>query len=205
MHPASPSIFAATVLDIVTAAFSAAIGVAGTLLAAGVSLGGLYWVFRHERNERADERFDAAVADLMRAVGGRATELQVWLSEQTGRTQKLNSEWTFAERDEVWGGPMSTTVNTAADIAVMHARSPARLAAMNAVARTTYIMGFARTVWVIAKSGELVADLRRWRTGELTQGAFLEKMNTLYGQAADSAENSPKPIADEPGPLQGSF
>jgi hypothetical protein len=169
-----------------------------TLVAAGIALGGLLWVFRHERRERADERFDTAVAELMRAIGDGAEAQAAWLDIKvaaSGVTPELI-------RNTVYGGPLHTGVNTAADIAWMQARTPDRLAAMKAVADATYSMGLALTIWSITKSGELVADIRKWRTGELTQSAFIEKMNLLHQQATRSAEKG-EMVASSPATEDG--
>lgn len=196
---APPTLETADVIDVVGAVIAATVGLGGTLLAAGVALVGLLWVFRHERNERADERFDAAVADLMRAIGAHATEREAWLRDQTARPVARPARRS-PRRDEVWGGPMDASVNIAADIALMHARTPDRQTAMKFVGNVLYMMGFARSVWAIAKSGEIVADLRRWRIGDLSQDEFIERMKLLYSQAVTSGEKSPLPVTGEPAP-----
>ncbi|WP_166870292.1 hypothetical protein [Salinibacterium sp. ZJ450] len=162
----------------------ALLGVVGTLVAAGIALGGLLWTFRHERRERAEERFDRALQALMEALGRRAEQLDEWVSTPS-HTRNMRGEISTSwpkSRDRS-GGPLDADVQTAADVAHMLARGDDQVQALATVAETIYMLKRGRIGWQIGTCGQIVGDIRKWRSGKLSTQAFHDQMKELTATA----------------------
>jgi hypothetical protein len=162
------------------------------LVAALIGLAGLWWVNTRERKDRRFEHA-AEVAEqgeiqsrlalerLMAVIGNRVLELDVWLSEPTMVARNERGVVVHAEprnRDKTISGPLDVEMQTAADLAAM-ASSPGDRAGALALAELLFHFKRALTIWQIRKLGEVVGDIRKWKTGDLSESDFLAELDSM--------------------------
>jgi len=162
------------------------------LVAALIGLAGLWWVNTRERKDRRSEhaaeiaeqgemQSRLALERLMAVIGNRALELDAWLSEPTMVARNEHGVVIHSEgkdRNKTIGGPLDVEIQTTADLAAM-ASSPGDRAGALALAELLFHFKRALTTWQIKKLGEVVGDIRKWKTGELSETDFLAELDAM--------------------------
>jgi hypothetical protein len=160
--------------------------IVGTLLAASIGVVGLWVVLTREQAERRRARMDEALADVMRALGARSADLDEWLDRDIGMAGTFRI--TLRGMPDLVGGPTDAPMQTAIDIAWMNARGPERVV-LSAIGTATFSLKLGRVTWQQAIVGEIVGDIRKWRTGEFTDAQMIESMQAIEKFAMDSRDD----------------
>ena len=162
------------------------------LLAALIGLAGLWWVNTRERKdrrfehaaevaERGEIQSRLALERLMAVIGSRALELHAWLGEPILVSRNDAGAIIHTElRDlaKTISGPLDVELQTAADLAAM-ASSPGDRAGALALAELLFHFKRALTTWQIRKLGEVVGDIRKWKTGVLSESDFVAGLDAM--------------------------
>lgn len=167
-------------------------GVAGTIVAAFVGVGGLLIVLGVERSGRYVERVDAALAEVIAALGRRATELDRYTSEMFSLNDSIHQQAMVSQRRDARrrssGGPLDADLQAAAEVACLAATRRRDRAPVEALAAATFDLKQAVTLWQMEHAGRIAADVRRWRTRELDAPAFIARMQEHRDGARASGE-----------------
>jgi hypothetical protein len=185
------------------------------LIAALIGLLGLRWVNERDRRARkvesleraADERSvrsQLALERLMSVIGARALELSRWLAEPGFAGYNAEGKLVYAEpkdANKTIGGPLDVEMQTAADIAAMSASSADQAGALE-VAEVLY--HFKRTLvrWQVAKLGEVVGDIRKWKTGALSEQEFIADLRAMKTQIEEGEAYRAQTCPDHVPPLR---
>lgn len=167
-------------------------GVGGTIVAAFVGVGGLLIVLGVERSGRYIERVDAALSEVIAALGRRATELDAYTSEMFSLNDSVHQQAMVSQRRDARrsspGGPLDADLQAAAEVACLTATRRGDRAPVEALAAATYDLKQAASHWQMERAGRIAADVRRWRTGELNSRVFITRMQEHRNDARASGE-----------------
>ena len=117
----------------------------------------------------------------MAVIGNRVLELDAWLSEPTvvaRNEHRVVIHSVEKDRNKTVSGPLDVEIQTTADLAAM-ASSPGDRAGALALAELLFHFKRALTTWQIRKLGEVVGDIRKWKTGELSESEFLAELDSM--------------------------
>lgn len=184
------------------------------LIAALIGLAGLRWVNARERKDRGSEhaaetaeqgetQSRLALERLMAVIGNRVLELDAWLSEP--KNVALNDHGVIVhserkDRTKTIGGPLDVEMQMTADLAAM-ASSPGDRAGALALAEVLFHFKRALTTWQIRKLGEVVGDIRKWKTGELSESVFLAALEAMQKEIVAGEKYRMEPGPDHVRPL----
>ncbi|MFE5671694.1 hypothetical protein ACFQ58_08795 [Agromyces sp. NPDC056523] len=139
------------------------------------------WVARRAANV---ERFDAALAGVIVALGKRATELDEWASPaEVAVVGSLGMRATRDARFGDAGGPVDIELQTAVEAAWLVAPGRKDRECMDALSAAVYNFKEGTVQWQIDSLARLAADIRAWRTGTLSPNHFRYGMETWSGAA----------------------
>jgi hypothetical protein len=157
------------------------------LVAAIVGVLGLLWTNGLERRRRRQDSSDLAFSKLMIAIGNHAIRSAQWMDEPApGRNlSDIEDRYPGKNRGTTAGGPLDVDLQTAADVTVMEASKRDRPVALQ-LAETLFHFKRALVSWQIARMGEVVGDIRKWKTGEIKAGTIIEKLKALKGQIEEA-------------------
>ncbi|MGW4929143.1 hypothetical protein ACWEOH_08325 [Agromyces sp. NPDC004153] len=143
------------------------------------------WVARRAANV---ERFDAALASVIGALGRRTTELDGWASPaDVPVVGSLGMRATRGARYGDAGGPVDVELQTTVEAAWLVAPTRSDRECMEALSAAVFNFKEGTVQWQIHSLARLAADVRAWRTGTMPPKHFLYGMETWSGAAFDVA------------------
>jgi hypothetical protein len=153
--------------------------IAGTIVAALIGVAGVIVTIVVENRSRYRARLDEALAGVVGALARRADDLDEWC---TARHQ-----WMPDARNRLLvDGPMDTDLQAATEIAMLAGKRNGDRAPLAALGDATFTLKDAVVGWQITRTGRLSAEIRRWRTGEVTGEEFTRRMQSVTAAAARS-------------------
>jgi len=167
------------------------------LVAALIGLGGLLLVNKYERKQKRQDRSDLAFEHLMSVIGSRAQELHAWLNSPATQGFDKNGIVVYEQRDQnkTTGGPLDVELQTAADVTAAASTQVDRPVAI-AVADVLYHFKRALTSWQVRNLGEVVGNIRKWRSGELSERDFIVWTEELKKKIEAGEEHRARPGPD---------
>ncbi|MDI2099562.1 hypothetical protein [Ruicaihuangia caeni] len=151
------------------------------LLAALIGVAGLLLANQVEQWRRQQAESDLAFVHLMHAIGAHALRCEAWLSEPSYSRNLQDGSITSVfpkDRNTTFGGPIDVELQTTVDIAVLEATKRDRAVALQ-LAETLFHFKRARTAWQIGRFGEIVGDIRKWKTGDMSERDFVDKLRGM--------------------------
>lgn len=141
------------------------------------------WVARRAASV---ERFDAALAAVIVALGRRATELDEWASPaEVPVVGSLGMRAARGARHGETGGPVDVELQTTVEAAWLVAPGRREGQCMELLSEAVFNFKKGTVQWQIDSLARLAADIRAWRTGTMTLKHFLYGMETWSGVAFD--------------------
>lgn len=170
------------------------IGIAGTIVAALIGVGGLAIVLGVESRDRYRGRLDDTLSGVIAALAQRAEDLEVWADYKpapragSSQVQPLFDNWERTRRQAAPGGPLDTGLQAAVEIAWLAAHKAPDRACLAALGAATFNLKLAIRPWQVERSGRIAADIRRWRTKEIDGQEFISRMDQYAADARGSGE-----------------
>jgi hypothetical protein len=160
---------------------------AAVLVAALIGVGALALVQLLQRHAQRVDASDLAIEALMAALSERATALSEYMNSPV-RDAVHQVVVARTPNKDTRGGPADIAVQTQADVTLMKATKKRR-AVLKAVAETLFHFKRALVTWQVSRLGEVVGDLRKWQTGDLSDSEMIEAMK-LMKQQIESSETA---------------
>lgn len=149
----------------------------GVVVAAVVGVLVAVWGQAAARKAAYVDRLDSALAVVIVALGKRALDVDAWAAPaEVPIAGSLGQRYTRPDRGEGLGGPLNAEVHMAVEAAWLLATKRKDRVCLEALAVGTNGLTGASARWQIANVGQVVASLRGWRTGGLTERQFRANM-----------------------------
>lgn len=171
----------------------------GTIVAALIGVVGLTIVLVVEARGRYRARVDDMLAVVISALAGRARDLREWTEDVvpsvrftpdkfTASRQAAMDNWQREHRKSAPGGPLDADLQAAVEAAWLTGRRRRDRRCLAALADATFSLKRAVNPWQIDRTGRIAADIRRWRSGEVSGREFVRRMHTFRDEAVASGE-----------------
>jgi hypothetical protein len=159
----------------------------GTIVAALIGVAGVWASIHVAARSRYRSRIEETLAGVIGALGDRASVLDRWAAQIEVSLGPHGTKYNMRNQVPI-GAPIDAALQSTVEVAWLSARKRRDLKGMRALGDAIYKLKFAVAAMQIVECGRIAADIRRWRSGEMSLRAFTERMRSLQERAVRSAE-----------------